>query len=333
MGSAPSVNLGGIQGTSNTLNAQQEGYDIQNYIAQEQANDVNQVTPFGNLQYVQTGTGANGVPMYTGETSLSPQEQYLLGTGQGTQGQAATQANEILTGTNYGAPNNIGSMTSGITGQLMGAETESLQPYFNQQTEGLESQLANQGLTPTDPAYQAAMNNMLQSQNQSVAGFVAQAEPQAFGQAQTLYQEPLQIAESLYQEGTPGSLTSNLVNTPQNAIQVPNVASAYSAASAPEIAQAQLQEQQYGSMMAGIGQLGGALGGLMLSDERYKKDIEDIASTKSGLRVVKFKSIYDDSEHVGMLATDVARVHPDVVHTINGTHFVDYDALRERGEI
>jgi hypothetical protein len=331
-GSAPSIDYGQILQDEETLLGQQQTYDLANYETQQAANNAPQVTPFGELQYIQTGIGPNGVPIYTGETTYSPQQQYLLDIGQGTQGQAATQANELLTGAQYGSTNpvtDIGNMSSGLNGQQMGAFLQGEEPFFNYQTEALQSQLANQGLTPGTPAYDQAMNTLRQNQGQTVSSAEAQFQPTAFGEAQSLYNQPLSTAENLYQVGAPGSLTQSMINTPQNAIQVPNTSSAYSAAAGPVEAQAQLQEQQYGSSMAGLGQIGGAAIGL-LSDEKAKKDIVPIGKTKSGIPVVHFKYKHDDSEHVGVLSKDVKQVHPDCVHHVDGWDYVDYDELGRR---
>lgn len=335
MGSAPSVNFGDIASEASALSGQQEQFDIANAEAQQAANQVGQVTPFGTLSYQQTGVGPNGVPTYTASTTLSPQEQYLLTTGQGTQGQAATGANELLTGANYGATNPvsaIGDMSSGLTGEQMGAFLQGEEPFFNYQTEGLESTLANQGETPGTPAYDMAMNQLRQNQGQTVSTAESQFEPAAFGQAQSLYQEPLSIASSLYGIGNPASLESNLVSTPQTGIQVPSTAAAYGAAAGPVEQQANLQEQQFGSTMTGLGQLGGAvLGGILPSDERLKEDITPIGSTKSGIPVVYFKFKHDKSEHVGMLAQDVEKVHPDCVYEDqHGIKYLDYDEVGRR---
>src|ERR1700683_109768 len=86
----------------NTTATAQQGLNTQTLTELEQANNVNQVTPTGSLTYAQTGTGANGVPTYTATQSLSPQEQQLLNTMQGTQTTAGTQAGNLLSGANYG---------------------------------------------------------------------------------------------------------------------------------------------------------------------------------------------------------------------------------------
>jgi len=261
-----------------TVSAQQQGSNIQSAVSGQAASNVNQVTPYGTLTYQQTGVGPNGVPTYTATTNLSPAQQQLVNTLQGTQQTAGTQAGQLLTNANYGAngpppvanlptslgnipevgstlptslgaipetsnlpqvtaaslpalgnipevgalpqvtaanmpslPNlptvsNLGDMTSGVTGQLLQKETGYLDPFFTQQTSQLDAKLRNQGLSPTDPAYQQAMNNLSQSQNQSVTGFLAQAEPAAFQQSlqtqltpweQALQQEQQQYGQAL----------------------------------------------------------------------------------------------------------------------------------------
>ena len=161
----------------------QQQYNTTAGTASQAGSAVNQVNPYGSLTYTQSGTGPGGVPLYTATTQLSPAQQQLLTTLQGTQQTAQNQAGNLLTEGNYGGANPstvIGNMTSGTTGQLLGAETGYLDPFFTQQTSQLDTQLRNQGFDPSSPAYKQAMNNLNQTQNQSVTGFLAQAEPAAY---------------------------------------------------------------------------------------------------------------------------------------------------------
>ena len=243
----------------NTTDTQQSQFNALGAEQQQAMNQTGQITPFGSLSYTPTGVGPGGVPTYTASTTLSPAEQYLLGIGQTTQGEAGTQAANILSNVNYGGGTNLGNMTSGVTGQLLGAEEQSLQPYFNQQNEQLTTQLANQGLTYTDPAYQVAMNNLNQSQNQSMAGFLASAEPTAFSQAVTATELPLQNATSLFQLAAPANLEANLIGTPSTNVGTVNAAGAAGVAQEGLNQEAKLQQAQYSGMLNGIGSLGSAL--------------------------------------------------------------------------
>src|SRR5260221_137213 len=163
---------------------------------------VNQSNPFGSLSYTQTGTGPNGVPIYSANTSYNPQIQSILNTlWGGTAG--------MLNNPNYapGADPSkiIGDATSGNTKALMDQQMAFLDPFFAQQTQGNDNTLRNQGImpgpggNPTNPsAYDTSMNNLRQSQGQTVAGYAAQIEPAMYQQALQNYLTPLQTAQTMY---------------------------------------------------------------------------------------------------------------------------------------
>lgn len=223
---------------------------------------VNQTNPFGSLTYSQTGTGPNGVPIYSATTQLSPAQQNLLNTLQGTQQTAQTQAGNLLGGAGYGSQNPadvIGGMASGTTQALLGKETAYLDPFFKTQTDQMDTKLRSQGFDPSDPAYQTAMNNLQQNQNQSVTGFLAQAEPAAYGQAVQSYQLPLQTATAELGISQPGSVGQNLVQTPQLSVGAPNYAGIVNQQQqqANEAYKNQLAQQN--AMMSGLFGLGGNL--------------------------------------------------------------------------
>ena len=233
-------------------------------IGAQAGSNVNQVNPYGSLNYTQTGTGPGGVPIYTATTQLSPAQQQLLNTLQGTQQTAGTAGSQLFANANYGSTDPrkaVGDMTSGLTSQVMAQETAALQPQFTADISHLDTQLRNQGLQPGTPGYDIAMNQLKQSQGQTVSGFLAQAEPQAFSQATQLYQMPATMAQSFAQFGSPTSPGGqNLV--PTNALQPANYTGAvanYNQANQAAY-QAQLAQQQ--AMMTGLFGMGGtALGG------------------------------------------------------------------------
>jgi hypothetical protein len=113
-----------------------------------QANRVNQVTPYGNLNYTQT-TDANGNPTWTATQSLSQPLQDL--TTSSLQGLQASQANPM-----YGI--NPGQTFSD-------AIMQRLQPQLAQQSESNTAALANQGIVPGTQAYNNAMRTFQQGQN------------------------------------------------------------------------------------------------------------------------------------------------------------------------
>lgn len=230
---------------------------------------VNQNNPYGSLTYSQTGTNANGTPIYTANQSLTSAQQGLLNTQQGTQQTAGTQAGNLLSGAGYGntsAADALGNATSGLTGQAMQQETSYLQPYFSQQTNSLDAQLKNQGFNPGEPAYDNAMRGLQNNQGNTVTGFLANIEPQMYQQAQSTYTLPAQLAESLGQFATPGSVAQNLTQTPNLTIQPANLIGA--TANAQQAQQQTYQDQlnQNNAMLGGLFGIGSSvLGGMAKS--------------------------------------------------------------------
>jgi hypothetical protein len=224
----------GTLGVGSQIGAQQ----TQANQAAQQGSMVNQNNPYGSLSYSQTGTGANGTPIYTANTTLTPQQQQLFNTLQGTQGQAGqlaggniaagsslipgannllgganqdiNTANQAVNNANYGGTNStaaIGNATSGLTGQLMNQYMAGVQPFQTTQTSQLDTQLRNQGLAPGNPAYDNAMRSNVTSQTLANDQAEAQFEPQAFQQATTEYQMPATIGSELSQIGGSQSQT------------------------------------------------------------------------------------------------------------------------------
>lgn len=62
----------------NVVAGAQTQQNIQTAIANAALNRVNQNTPWGNLTYTQNGTDANGIPQYTQNITLSPEQQKLM---------------------------------------------------------------------------------------------------------------------------------------------------------------------------------------------------------------------------------------------------------------
>jgi hypothetical protein len=113
-----------------------------------QANRVNQVTPYGNLNYTQT-TDANGNPTWTATQSLSPELQALTQSSlQNLQQSQQTPMYGINPGETYSA-----------------AIMRRLSPQIAQSDEQQTAALANQGIVPGTVAYDNAMRTYNQQKN------------------------------------------------------------------------------------------------------------------------------------------------------------------------
>jgi hypothetical protein len=222
------------------------------------ANQTNQITPTGALQYYQTGVGPNGIPTYTAVSQLSPAEQEMLHLQQQGGALAGGAGANILANTfgQYSQAPDLSNNAGGLTQQLLGQETSYLNPYFQNQTSQLDTQLRNQGIMPGTPAYNQQMQQVQDNQNRAVTGFLAQAEPAAFSQAQAQYQTPLQTAAGLASLNNPQG--PMLTQTPQGAFAPTNVIQ--SVANSQNAAQQNYQDQlkQQNAMLSGLFGIGSA---------------------------------------------------------------------------
>lgn len=81
---------------ASTVAAAQYGYNTQSADRSQAGSSTNQYNPYGSLTYSQTGTGPGGVPMWSANMQLTPQEQAVFDASQRTRGTAATQAGQVL---------------------------------------------------------------------------------------------------------------------------------------------------------------------------------------------------------------------------------------------
>jgi hypothetical protein len=311
-----------LQSPDLTAGVQQQ-YNSEDALASLAGSEPNQVNPYGSISSTITGyeniPGVGEIPQYSQSTALSPAEQELLGLQQAGGAEANLGAASLLNGAYTGAnanPNTaIGNETSGLMGQAEQQFQSYEQPFFTQQTNALENQLQNQGLTYTDPAYQTAMNNLAQSQGQTTSGFLSEMEPQAFNQAQSLYTMPAQLAGSLQSEPGATVQTPSEINYPTLNIAAPNYEGDVSSYDTAEVQEYQAQQSLLGNVFSGLGQLG--LAGAKLytsSDRRLKRDIQRIGSLFGLCGIYRYRM--RGNWHIGLMADEVQRFAPEAVRLL-----------------
>jgi hypothetical protein len=203
------------------------------------ANRVNQTTPYGNLQYSQTGTDANGNPIWTANQTLSKPLEDLTNT-------SLSNLNASLNTPMYGI--NPGQTYSD-------AIMSRLQPQIAHQNEMSDQQLANQGIMPGSDAYNNAKRVLGQQQNDLLTSAIIGGMNTGL-QAQQLQNTTAANVKAL---GTPSYV--NPYN--QAAVAAPDYLGAYSTANAADIAKANAQMAQQTAQMNGLLGLGSSalLGG------------------------------------------------------------------------
>jgi hypothetical protein len=310
------------------------------------ANRVNQVTPYGSLNYAVTGQDPYGNPTWTATQSLSPEQQQLLdyqnqaslGLGQLSQKGLGYVSNMLET------PFDTSKLpTTGFnpSQSYQDAYMARLQPQIEQGREALNTQLANSGIPVGSEAWRRAQVAQGQKENDLLSA----ATTQGFGVGQQARQQALQ--EQAYLRNEPLN-TLNAVRTGSqvqgptfvNPAQQANTAGAdilgatqmgYNAQMGNFNAQ-QAAQQNFNSGLMG---LGGA-GIMAMSDIRTKENFEPIGVAANGLTVYKFeyKPEFKDHKlaghgiHYGFMAQEVEQVYPHAVKTLDdGYKVVDYGKL------
>jgi hypothetical protein len=81
------------------------------------------------------------------------------------------------------------------------------------------------------------------------------------------------------------------------------------------------QQQATQGMMSGIG---GMAGGMMMSDRRFKREVERVGTTNGGTPLYTFRYIFGGPKFIGVMADEV----PHAVTKIAGISFVDYSKVK-----
>ncbi len=257
--------------------------NVETALANAQLGNTNQVTPYGNLNYSQTGgtqVGNNFIPQYTATQTLSPQQQQIFNSQQALTGQALGQIapnvlNQIQSTTQNplsfaGAPPMPGDQTQ-AKNDAYNALTARSNQALDLQTKQQQTQLANQGISAGTEAYNNALRPIEQARvdasNQATinAGNVAgqninqaqQLRNQYTGEASQLYNQPLNTYAAL--TGVSGGVTQPTY-APASAGQVAptDVSSNYYNSYNGQLQQYQTQQGQQNALLGGLFGLGGS---------------------------------------------------------------------------
>jgi hypothetical protein len=308
------------------------------------ANRVNQITPYGSLNYAETGRDSQGNPTWTATTSLSDIGQQLLNN--------QNQASLGLGGTINSALGRVQS-TMGqefnpnlpSTGMNPGqsyqdAYMQRLAPQLEQGRNSLQAQMANQGIEPGTKAYENAMRQQGMKENDLLLGATTQgfgtglqANQQAYNQAMTNYNMPLNTLSALRS----GSQVQNptFVNSAQQATTSgADILGASQMGYNAQMGDFNAKNAAQASFNQGIMGLGQAA--MAASDIRTKENINAIGYLPNGLPVYEFeyKPEYKNDPYaghgkfIGVMAQEVEKLIPEAVITReDGIKMVNYGAL------
>jgi hypothetical protein len=308
------------------------------------ANRVNQVTPYGNLNYAVTGSDPYGNPTWTATQTLSPAQQQLLD----YQNQASLGLGR-LAGQGLGyvenmlqTPFDVSKLPS--TGfnpsqTYQEAYMQRLAPQLQQGREQLQQRLANQGIDIGSEAYDRAMMQQAQRENDLLLG----ATTQGFGVGQQARQTALQ--EQAYLRNEPLNTLSavrtgaqvqgpQFVNSAQQATTAgPDLLGAAGMGYNAQMGDFNARQAAQANLNQGLFTLGGAA---LMSDIRAKENIKAVGVMPNGLTLYSFEykdevkshPLAGNGIHVGVMAQEVEQVFPYAVKTLDdGYKVVDYGLL------
>jgi hypothetical protein len=309
------------------------------------ANRVNQVTPYGNLDYTQSGTDPYGNPTWTATTSLSNigqqllnnQNQTSLGLGSAINAQLGQVQNTMGQAFNPNLPST--GMNPGQSYQ--DAYMQRLAPQLAQSRESTTASLANQGIAPGTQAYENAMRQQAMKENDLLLGATTQgfgvgqqANQQAYNQALTNYNLPLNTLSALRtgaQVQNPSFVNSAQQATTGGADLLGASQMGYNA----QMGNFNAQQAAQQGMNSGLMSLGGTLGAAaIMSDIRTKEHIKAIGWLPNGLPVYEYeykpewKNEAGHGKFIGVMAQEVEMVKPEAVFTRpDGYKMVNYGVL------
>jgi hypothetical protein len=309
------------------------------------ANRVNQVTPYGRLDYAITGQDPYGNPTWTATQSLTPEQQQLLD----YQNQASIGLGQ-LAGKGLGyvenmlqTPFDVSKLPS--TGfnpsqSYQEAYMQRLAPQLQMGRDQLAQDLANKGIDIGSKAYENAMRMQAQRENDLLLG----ATTQGFGVGQQARQTALQ--EQAYLRNEPLNTLSavrtgaqvqgpQFVNSAQQATTAgPDILGAAQMGYNAQMGDFNAKQAAQANLNQGLFSLGGSA--MMMSDVRLKENIKAIGVMDNGLTLYSFEYIDEvkshplagEGIHVGVMAQEVEQVFPYAVRTLDdGYKVVDYGLL------
>jgi hypothetical protein len=309
------------------------------------ANRVNQVTPYGNLNYAVTGADPYGNPTWTATQTLSPEQQQLLDYQNQTSlglgrlaGQGLGYVENMLN-----TPFDVSQLPS--TGfnpsqTYQEAYMQRLAPQLQMGREQLAQDLANKGIDIGSKAYENAMRMQGQRENDLLAA----ATTQGFGVGQQARQSALQ--EQAYLRNEPLNTLSavrtgaqvqgpQFVNSAQQATTAgPDILGAAQMGYNAQMGDFNAKQAAQANLNQGLFSLGSSA--MMMSDVRLKENIKAIGVMDNGLTLYSFEYIDEvkshplagEGIHVGVMAQEVEQVFPYAVKTLDdGYKVVDYGLL------
>ena len=238
------------------------------------SNRVNQVTPYGSLNYAVTGADPYGNPTWTATTRLSPDQQALYDYDiASSKGLGALQQKGLgYVSDMLASPFDTSRLPqTGINAgeQMSESIMRRLQPQLAQEQKSFDTQMANQGIPLGSEAYQNAKNLFDQRQNDRLTSAIIQgtqtglqARGQGFSEQAYQRNEPINTLNAVRSGSQVTNPNSFYVNAPQQATTAgADMLGAAGMTGNAAIANANAANAQRNAMIQGLFSIGGTMAG------------------------------------------------------------------------
>lgn len=234
--------------------------NVKTATTQQQLNMVDQTNPYGTQSYTQNGTWADGTPRYSMNTTLSAPEQrnqeqqWEFDNLTNTLGINQTKKLTGLLDTPFKLDN------AATEGRLMELGRARLDPILQQRNAALESKLYNQGVMPGTEAYDRAMREDTQGQNDAYNQLLLTGRGQAASELTAERNQPINEITALMSGGQVNQ--PQFGNTPQTGVANTDVAGITQQGYENALLPWKQENANKAALMGGLFSLGGAaLGG------------------------------------------------------------------------
>ena len=307
------------QGSWNSFTAQQ----------QQAMNMTNQNSPWGSLNYDQTGTQTiidpSGkpvdVPRYTANTTLTPGQQSIFDQTEKADLNLATTAAE-QSGKIGEMLNDPFSFNNGDAEQwAYDLASPRLLQQQGKNESALRTQLISSGIRPGTAAWDSEMGRLTNANSDQLNQLALTGRGQAFSEALAQRNQPLNEIIGLTSGTQIQNPNSTFAQTPQSQVAGVDYTGLVNN-------QYQAKMQNYQSGLGGLFGLGAAA--IKFSDRRLKKDIIEIGE-RNGLPWYGYRYVWDSPIsplRYGVMAQDLLAIKPAaVVEDASGYLKVDYSML------
>lgn len=224
-------------------------------VAQYGLGATNQKTPTGSLEYTQVGTWPDGTPHFEATTLLSPTQQNIFNTNEGTKQNLADigKSQSAKIGELLGTPFDL---TKATNDKVKGFQDEFLDPMWDRQQNKLEASNIAKGIRPGSEQYFNANRDFSDQRQRGYDQAYLDTYKTGAGLAKTERDQPIneitalmsgsQVSNPTFQgTPTPGVAPTDFIGAQQQALNQSNVGF-----------NAQVQQNQ--ALMSGLFGLGGA---------------------------------------------------------------------------